>query len=58
MKPPNRTAELVGALLVLLLLLSAGPTLIALFHAAVPLVIAVGAVVVVVRLIWVFTNRF
>jgi hypothetical protein len=58
MRPPSRTPQLVAALMLLLLLVSAGPTLIGLLHAATPLVIAVGVVVVVLRLVWHFTNRF
>jgi hypothetical protein len=57
-KPPNRTPALVAVLLVLVLLVSAGPTLIALFQAAVPVIIAIGAVVVIVRLVWFFTTRY
>lgn len=58
MKPPSRLVPgLVAAIVLLAVLVSAGPTLIALLHAAVPLVIAVGVVVVVVRVVWAFTNR-
>jgi hypothetical protein len=39
-------------------LVSAGPTLISLADAAVPLVIAVGIVVGVLRLIWHYTSRY
>lgn len=49
---------LVAAIVLLAVLVSAGPTLIALAQAAVPLVIAIGVVVVVVRVVWAFTNRF
>lgn len=40
------------------LAIAAGPTLIALFHAAVPLVIAGGVFVLLGRLVWYFTNRW
>jgi len=49
---------LVAAVVLLAVLTSAGPTLISLFHAAVPLIIAVGVVVALVRLVWAFSNRF
>lgn len=45
-------------LAVIALLAAVGPTLIALLHAAVPLVIAVGVVVAVLRLVWHFTSLY
>jgi hypothetical protein len=49
-----------GAIAIVLLaaLTAAGPTIVALAHAAVPLVIAVGAVAVVLRVAWYFTQRW
>ena len=56
---PNRLVPaLIACIVLLAVLVSAGPTLVALLHAAVPLVIAIGVVAVVVRLVWAFTNRF
>lgn len=52
------TVALVAAVVGLAVLVAAGPTLVALLDAAVPLVIAVGAVVVVLRLVWHFTNLY
>lgn len=52
------TTYLVAAIVVLCLLVSAGPTLIALAHAAVPLVLAVGFVVVLLRLVFFHTRRW
>jgi hypothetical protein len=49
---------LVAAIVLLAVLVSAGPTLIGLLHAAVPLVIAGGVVAAVLRLLWFFTDRF
>jgi hypothetical protein len=49
---------LIAAVVGLSVLTAAGPTLVALLHAAVPLVIAVGGVVVVVRLMAHFTDRY
>ncbi len=48
---------LVAAVVVLSVLVSAGPTLVALARAAVPLIVALGVVAVVVRVVWWFTNR-
>jgi hypothetical protein len=48
---------LVAAVVAVSILSSARPTLVGLAHAAVPLVIAVGAVVVVLRLVWFYTSR-
>ena len=42
----------------LAVLVSAGPTLVALAHAAVPLVVATGCVVVVGRVVWYLTRRY
>jgi hypothetical protein len=39
-------------------LVSAGPTLVKLLQAAVPLVIVGGIVAVVLRVVWHFTNRY
>lgn len=49
---------LVVAIVGLAVLTSAGPTVVALAHALVPIVLAVGAVAVVLRLVWYFTNRY
>jgi hypothetical protein len=50
-------AWLIVAVVALSVLESAGPTLIGLTHALVPLVIAVGALVIVARLVWFFTTH-
>lgn len=52
------TGFLVVAIVTLAVLVSAGPTLVGLAHAAVPLVIAIGSVAGLLRLIWHFTNRY
>jgi hypothetical protein len=52
------THFLVIAIVGLAVLTAAGPTLVALAHAAVPLVIAVGVVVLALRAVWFFTNRW
>jgi hypothetical protein len=49
---------LVLAIVVMSVLVSAGPTLVRLAHVAVPLVIVIGAVVLVLRLVWFFTNLY
>lgn len=49
---------LIVAIVVLCLLVSAGPTLVALAHAAIPLVSVVGIVVVVVRLVFFHTRKW
>jgi hypothetical protein len=49
---------LVAAIVALSVLVSAGPTLIGLLNATVPLVVAGGSVVVALRLVWHFTNRY
>lgn len=51
-------AYLIVAIVALSILVSAGPTLVALAHAAVPLVVAVGVVAVVVRLVFFHTRRW
>lgn len=59
MKSPSRlTPALVAAVVLLAVLVSAGPTLVRLAQAATPLVIAAGVVVAVLRVVWVFTSRF
>jgi hypothetical protein len=45
-------------IIVLAVLVAAGPTLVALVHAAVPLVIAGGVVAVVLRLVFFHTRRW
>ncbi len=52
------TRFLVIAIVGLAVLTAAGPTLVALAHAAVPLIIAGGAVAIVMRAVWFFTNRW
>jgi hypothetical protein len=42
--------------MVLLLLSVAGPTVVAVAHALVPLVLVAGAVVAVLRLVWFYTR--
>jgi hypothetical protein len=49
---------LIVAIVALAVLVSAGPTLVALAHAAVPLVIAGGVVAVVLRLVFFHTRRW
>ncbi len=49
---------LVVAIVALAVLVSAGPTLVALTNAAVPLVIVVGVVVVALRLVFFHTRRW
>jgi hypothetical protein len=55
--PSRLVPSLVAAIVLLAVLVSAGPTLVQLAHAAVPLVIAFGVVAVLLRLVWWFTNR-
>lgn len=58
---PTRSSSvpwLIAAIVLLSVLLSAGPTLVGLARAAVPLVIALGSVAVVLRLVWYFTSRY
>lgn len=47
---------LIAAIVALAVLVSAGPTLVALAHSLAPLVLAVGAVVAVLRLVWYWTS--
>lgn len=49
---------LIVCVVALSMLVSAGPTLIGLTHAAVPVVIAVGSVVIALRIVWHFTSRY
>lgn len=49
---------LIVGLVVLSVLVSAGPTLVALAHALVPLVIVVGVLAVVLRLVFFHTRRW
>jgi len=53
--PPGKL--LLILILALAAIVSAGPTLIALARAAVPLVIAVGVVAAVLRVVWWLTSR-
>jgi hypothetical protein len=52
------TRFLVIAIVGLAALTAAGPTVVALAHAAVPLIIAGGVVTLLVRAVWYFTNRW
>ena len=47
---------LIIAIVALAVLVSAGPTLVALVHSLAPLVLAVGLVVGVLRLVWYWTS--
>lgn len=49
---------LVVAVVCLLTLTSAGPTLVGLAQAAVPLVIALGVVAGMLRIVWYITSRY
>jgi len=49
---------LAACVAVIAVLAAAGPTLVALVEAAVPLVVAVGLVVAVLRVVWYVTDRF
>jgi hypothetical protein len=49
---------IVIGIIALSVLVSAGPTLVALVNAAVPLVVAVGVVAVVLRLVFFHTRRW
>jgi hypothetical protein len=51
-------AYLIIAIVALSMLVSAGPTLIELAHAAVPLVVAVGVVAVALRLVFFHTRNW
>jgi hypothetical protein len=48
---------LIIAIVALAVLISAGPTLVTLTHAAVPLIVAVGIVAVVLRLVFFHTRH-
>lgn len=52
------TTFLVASVVALCLLVAAGPTLVALAQAAVPLVIALGVVAAVLRLVFFHTRRW
>jgi hypothetical protein len=55
----NRLAVFVLlAILGLAVITAAGPTLVLLMRAAVPLVIAVGVMAIVLRVLWHFTHRW
>jgi hypothetical protein len=54
----SKTGFLIVAIVALSILVSAGPTLIALVQAAVPLVIAVGVVAVILRLVFFHTRQW
>ena len=49
---------LVGAIVLLSLLVSAGPTLVALVHGLVPVILVVGLVAILGRLAWWLTGRW
>ncbi len=51
-------AFLVVAIVGLAAITAAGPTLVALTRAAVPLVVAIGFAVLVLRIVWYITNRW
>jgi hypothetical protein len=52
------TRFLVIAIVGLAALIAAGPTLVALAHAAVPLVVAGGVMLLIMRAAWYLTNRW
>lgn len=52
------TFGLVAAIVLLAVLVSVGPVLVALIEAAVPLVIAVGVVGAALRILWLVTERY
>ena len=55
----SKTAGLLIAVIVLLaVLVSAGPTIIALAHVAVPLALVIGVVAVLLRVAWWLTGRW
>lgn len=57
--PVSKPATLLlVAIVVLCLLVSAGPTLVALAHAAIPLVLVVGVVIAVLRLVFFHTRKW
>jgi len=51
-------AALVIALVTMSVLVSAGPTLVGLVHAVVPLVVVLGLVVLIGRIVWYLTSRY
>ena len=52
------TRLLILSIIGLAVLSAASPVLVALFNAAVPVVLVVGAVVLLLRSVWFFTNRW
>lgn len=52
------TRFLILAIVGLAVLSAAGPMLIALVQAVIPLIVAIGAVVLLLRGVWFFTNRW
>ena len=52
----NRT--LVLALITISILVAAGPTIVCLAQALVPLIVAVGLTAAVVRIVWFYTRRW
>lgn len=54
----NPVTVLVIAIAALCILVSAGPTLVALAHAALPLVIAGGVIAIALRLVFFHTRRW
>lgn len=52
------TFGLVVAIVLLAMLVTAGPVLVALAEAAVPLVVATGLVVGLLRVVWLVTERY
>jgi uncharacterized paraquat-inducible protein A len=52
------TAFLVVSIVALSTLVAAGPTVVALVHAIVPVMVVLAALVVALRLLWYFTNRY
>jgi hypothetical protein len=51
-------AYLIGAIVFLSVLVSAGPTLVRLAHVAISLIAVVGIIAVVIRIVWHFTSRY
>jgi hypothetical protein len=49
---------LVVGIIALSVLVSAGPTIVALANALAPLVLAVGLVIAVLRIVWLFTKHY
>lgn len=55
----NKTVALLVAIVVTLaVIVSAGPTIVAMAHAAVPLVLVIGLVAILMRLAWWLTGRW